>query len=160
VEEAAKPQAVDPPWGIYPGKVDDKGRLKLPVDFQQYLSNAGDTKVFITSFDARIARIYPISVWKEIAALLKDPGDDAETAEDLWFTANDLGGSAELDSQGRLMMPAELRRALNIENQPVHLEHYKGHIKVFSNQVYEERKQRAAENRAEKLKAFERKGLL
>ncbi|HUS04662.1 MAG TPA: hypothetical protein VMZ52_00080 [Bryobacteraceae bacterium] len=160
MEDLAQPSAVDPPWGIYPGKVDEKGRLKLPVDFQQYLSNAGNTKVFITSFDARIARIYPISVWKETALLLKDSHEDAESAEDLWFTANDLGGSAELDSQGRLMMPAELRRELNLENQPVHLEHYKGHIKVYSNTVYEERKKRAAENRAEKLKAFERRGLL
>jgi hypothetical protein len=47
-----------------------------------------------------------------------------------------------------------------VENQPIWMEHQKGHIKFFGEQVYQERKQRAAANRADKLKAFERKGLL
>ena len=51
-------------------------------------------------------------------------------------------------------------QTMKVENQPVWLEHQKGHIKLFGEEVYQERKQRAAENRAGKLKAFERKGLL
>lgn len=159
MEENVSAGEVEHPRGIYAARVDEKGRLKLPADFQSFLTALGETKVFVTSLDERIGRIYPISIWKEMENLFKNPGDDAEAAEDLWFTANDLGADAEMDSQGRLLMPAELRRALNIENQQVHLEHYKGHIKLYSNAVYQERKQRAAENRAEKLKIFERKGL-
>ena len=56
--------------------------------------------------------------------------------------------------------PRRMRKAMKVENQPVWLEHQKGHIKLFGAEVYEERKQRAAQNRAEKLKAFEKKGLL
>ena len=159
MEETAQPAAIEHPRGIYPGRVDEKGRLKLPSDFQQYLTGIGETKVFCTSFDERIARLYPISKWKEIEAMLKDPAEDAEAAEDLWFMAMDLGGDAEMDSQGRLVIPTELRRTLKIENEAVFLEHYKGHINVFGKEVYEERKQRARENRAEKLKTFEKKGL-
>jgi DNA-binding transcriptional regulator/RsmH inhibitor MraZ len=95
-----------------------------------------------------------------VETLLISGGDDAEDAEDLMFTANDLGGDAELDPQGRVLVPGPLRKVMGIENQPVWLEHQKGHIKLFGAAVYEERKQRAAQNRGEKLKAFEKKGLL
>ncbi len=159
MEEAVKPIPVEHPRGIYPGRIDEKGRLKLPSDFQQFLIGIGEKKVFCTSFDERIARLYPISTWKETEIMLKAQTDDAEAAEDLWFTAMDLGGDAEMDAQGRLVIPTELRRALDIEDKPVFLEHYKGHINVFGKEVYEERKQRARENRAEKLKTFEKKGL-
>ena len=103
---------VEHPRGIYPGRVDDKGRLKLPVDFQRYLTQTGAEKVFVTSFDERIGRIYPIPVWNENEKLLRTPNDNAPDADDLWFTANDLGGDSEMDAQGRLLMPPGLRRAL------------------------------------------------
>ena len=51
--------SVEYPRGIYPAKVDDKGRLKLPADFHRYLTEIGATKVFVTSFDERVGRIYP-----------------------------------------------------------------------------------------------------
>jgi MraZ protein len=159
VDEIAKPVAVEHPRGIYSGRIDEKGRLKLPSDFQQFLTAIGEKKVFCTTFDERIARLYPISKWKETEALLKEPAEDAEAAEVLWFTAMDFGGDAEMDGQGRLVIPTELRRALNIEDKPVFLEHYKGHINVFGEEVYAERKKKARENRADALKTFERKGL-
>jgi MraZ protein len=159
VETAVQPGPVEHPRGIYPGRVDEKGRLKLPAAFQQYLTDLGATKVFITSFDVRIARIYPLPVWKEIEELLKNPGEDADDAEDLWFTAMDLGADAEMDAQGRLLISPELRRALTIENAPVYLEHYKGHINVFGQEIYNERKERAAKSRGDALKKFERRGL-
>jgi MraZ protein len=159
VEEIIQIAAVEPPRGIYSGSVDEKGRLKLPVSFQLFLTNLGETKVFATSFDMRIARLYPISEWKKVDAKLKDSKEDAQAAEDLWFMAMDLGGDAEMDSQGRLMLPPELRRTLEIEKAPVHLQHYKGHIKVYSDKVYNEIRGRAQQNLPEKLSLFETKGL-
>jgi MraZ protein len=152
--------SVEHPRGIYAAKVDDKGRLKLPSDFHRYLTEIGATKVFMTSFDERIGRIYPIPVWKQVEALLNSAGEDAEDAEDLLFTANDLGGDVEMDPQGRVLVPAPLRKAMNAENQTMWLEFQKGHINVFGEAVYQERKQRASSNRGEKLKAFVKKGLL
>jgi MraZ protein len=160
VEDSAKPATVEHPRGIYPSRVDEKGRLKLPADFHRYFAEIGATKVFVTSFDGRIARIYPISAWKQVEALLRDGGDDSEAAEDLWFTAQVFGGDSETDAQGRVLVPAELRHAMNVENQPVYLEHYRGHVNVFGKDVYDERLARAAQNRADKLKSFERRGLL
>ena len=158
--ETVNPGSVEHPRGIYPARVDEKGRIKLPVDFHKYLTEIGATKVFVTSFDARIGRIYPIPVWKQVEALLNNAGEDAENAEDLMFTANVLGGDVELDPQGRLLIPAPLRKAMKAENQPVWLEHQKGHIKLFGAEVYEQRQQRSERNRAAALAIFEKKGLL
>jgi MraZ protein len=150
----------EPPRGIYPTRVDEKGRLKLPADFHKYFAESGATKVFVTSFDGHIARIYPIPVWKQVEKLLREGGDDSEAAEDLWFTAMDFGADAEADAQGRLLMPSNLRREMGVENQQVYLEYYRGHVNVFGTSVYEERRKRAAENRNDKLKAFEKRGML
>lgn len=151
---------VEPPRGIYPARVDDKGRLKLPVTFQQFLGASGDQRVFITSLDIRTARIYPISLWKENEKIFADQSaDDPEAAEDVSFLANDLGADSELDAQGRVLMPTDLRRNLNLEAQPVWLECYQGGINVYSKDVYEERQRRSRENLAEKIKALKKKGL-
>jgi MraZ protein len=149
----------EPPRGIYPARVDEKGRLKLPAVFQQYLTDLGEKRVFVTSLDVRIARIYPISVWKENEILFDTTTDDPEAAEDVKFIANDLGADSEIDGQGRVLVPQELRQMLSLENQPVWIECQKGRMNVYGKEVYEDRKRRAYENAADKLRTLEKKGL-
>jgi MraZ protein len=151
--------SVEPPRGAYQARVDDKGRLKLPAVFQQYLTELGESKVFVTSLDLSIARIYPISVWNGNEGIFDAPSDDAEAAEDIKFIANDLGADSDVDAQGRVLIPTELRRMLSLENQPVWLDCHKGRINVYGKEVYEQRKAKAFEGVAEKLKALERRGL-
>jgi MraZ protein len=155
---ASEPNAavVQPPRGIYPARVDEKGRLKLPVNFQQFL---GGEKLFITSLDLSTARIYPISVWQDNERILNDSTDDPDGAEDIAFIANDLGADSEVDGQGRVLIPTELRRMLSLESQPVWLECYQGGIKIYNKEVYEARQRRSRENLADKLSAFRKKGL-
>ncbi len=154
-----KTTPVEPPRGIYSARVDEKGQLKLPVNFQEFLNGLGEQKVFITSLDIRTARIYPTSVWKENEKLLAESTDDPEGAEDISFMANDLGADSELDGQGRVLVPTELRRLLNLESQPVWLECYQGGINIYNKDVYEERQRRSRENLAAKVATFKKKGL-
>ncbi|MEN6608841.1 MAG: hypothetical protein ABFD60_16450 [Bryobacteraceae bacterium] len=150
---------VDPPNGIYPARVDEKGRLKFPAKFQQYIQSFGDPRVFVTSLDTTTARIYPISVWNENQEFFEQFTANPEAAEDVAFIANDLGADAELDTQGRVLLPQELRQLLSIENQPVWLHCYKGRILLYSKEVYEQRKAKAREGLAEKLRELEKGGL-
>ncbi len=131
---------------------------------QRYLSEVfraegGSAEVFVTSLDMRTVRIYPRSVWKQNEFLLEQETESPEDAADLAFLANEMGGSAEVDSQGRLLMPTELRRELKLENEPVWMHCYKGRIDIYGKDVYEERRQRSRENLGSKLQKFERKGL-
>ena len=71
--------------------------LKLPADFHKYLTESGAVKVFVTSFDKRIGKIYPIPVWKEIETRLEAGNGNGRKGKALLFVANDLGGDAEVD---------------------------------------------------------------
>jgi MraZ protein len=159
VEEQPQTTPVEPPRGFFSGHVDDKGRLKLPVDLQQYLAAVGDERFFVTSVDDRIARIYPISVWKGNEKVLEALAtEDPDAAEALSFVTNDYGAEAKVDPQGRVTLPTDLRRALALENQEVRLDWSQGAINVYSKAEYEARKRQAKDNLAEKLKMAKLKG--
>jgi len=147
VEEQLKPSPVDPPRGFFSAHVDDKGRLKLPTNFQQYLNSIGDQRFFVTSLDRHIARIYPISVWEQNEKVISDLStQDPDAAEALGFAANDLGADAKLDPQGRMTLPTELRRELELEDQEVRLACFLGGIDIYSMKEYDARRQKSREN--------------
>ena len=150
---------MEPPHSIAQARVDDKGRLKLPAEFLEYLKKLGVDKVFITSLDTEVARIYPIHVWKGNENFFGNAGELAELAEDVAYVAKIFGGDSEIDGQGRVLLPATLRRELSLESQPVWLDCYNGRINVASKSVHEERLNRATANLGEKVKTLEKKGL-
>jgi MraZ protein len=159
-EEVNKSALVaEPPHSIAQASVDDKGRLKLPAEFMEYLEAIGVTKVFITTFDLRLARIYPLPVWKSNEALFQNAGDNAAAAERLAFLAKVYGGDAEIDKSGRVLLPAKLRETLGLEKQSVWLDVYNGRINVVGKKVYDERMQLATANMGEDLKTLEKMGL-
>lgn len=159
MEEQPQTTPVEPPRGFFSAHVDDKGRLKLPVDLQQYLTAIGDEKLFVTSVDDRIARIYPISVWKGNEKVLEALAtEDPDAADALSFVTNDYGAEAKVDPQGRVTLPTDLRRGLALENQEVRLDWSQGAINVYSKAEYEARKKQAKDNLAEKLKMAKLKG--
>jgi MraZ protein len=147
----------EPPHSIAQASVDDKGRLKLPAEFLEYLEALKVTKVFITTFDQRQARIYPIPVWKVNEALFENSAEPG--AERLALLAKAYGGDAEIDKSGRLLLPAKLREILDLEKQPVWLDVYHGRINVVSKKIHDERMQLAQANMSEDLKTLEKMGL-
>jgi len=160
VDQEPKPTpAGGPPWGLLQARVDDKGRLKLPVAAQQTLRENGDGGVFITSLDGITARIYPNSVWQVNREIFQQEQEDPEGAGDLHFLAESYGENTEIDSQGRVLLPTNLRRELKLENETVWLERFKGRLTVYNNQRCEERKRRALERAGAILQMLEKKGL-
>ena len=123
--------------------MDDRGRVKLATAFKEYLEQFEEKKLFVTSLDRRIAQIYPIHTWRETEKFMEDFHADTEAAENVAFNSADLGAETEMDAQGRVLFSPELRRELGLEDQPVHLYWFGGHIEVLSEPVYEERKRAA-----------------
>lgn len=151
--------SVEAPRGFHGTRVDEKGRLKLPAAVAQFLTALGEQKVFITTLDVTTARIYPISVWKQNEAFFEEPGEDAQEKEDLSLIANHFGADCELDGQGRVLVPTELRRTLKMESEQVWLRCYKGRIDVFSKEVYDQKMAQATEGLQEKMQRLQKKGL-
>ncbi len=150
----------EPPNGMYPARVDDKGRLKLPVGFQEYFAGLPEKKLFVTSLDRRIGQIYPIANWREAKKFLYGQTENSKPARRIAFNAQDLGADSEMDNQGRVLLPPEMRRELGIENQSVRLFHYKGRIEILSETIYQERKREAAGSSEADLETLEGAGLL
>lgn len=155
------PPSQEPPRGIYPARVDDRGRLKLPVPFQQYLNGLPDKRLFATSLDRRTARLYPLFTWAETENALRSArGEDAARARRVRFTAQELGGDAEMDAQGRVLLSTELRRELGIENQSVRIVAEDGRIDVLPEAIYEERRRQAAATAEADVDALGMSGLV
>ena len=144
---------------MYPCRLDEKGRLKLPAEFQHFLNLLPEKKLFVTSLDRRIAQIYPMPAWRENEKFFDAYRDDPRIARNVAFNAADLGAESEMDAQGRILFPPELRRELGIENQPVRLFAYRGRIEVLSEKIYEERKKEASQTAADDVAKLEAAGL-
>jgi MraZ protein len=144
---------------MYPGKLDEKGRIKLPAPFQQYFGALEEKRLFVTSVNRSTAQIYTLDAWRHNERFFESYRDDPMAAQDVAFIANDLGAEAEMDAQGRITFPPELRRELELENQPVRLFAYKGHVEVLSEKLYEARKKQAERVTAEAVAKLHMAGL-
>ncbi len=97
--------------GNHPTRVDEKGRLKLPADFRSQLEGDAEAKqvFYITSKDGERAELWPIKAWEEVeASLAKIPSTNPARRKFLDVT-NYYGQMAEMDTQGRLLLPQILR---------------------------------------------------
>jgi len=150
----------EPPNGMYPARVDDKGRLKLPVGFQQYFAGLAEKKLFVTSLDRRIGNIYLNSVWRKNQQFFNENRGLAAESKRIAFNAHDLGSDSEMDAQGRILLPPEMRRELGIENQSVRLFAYKGHIQILSETIYAEQRRLATASAESDLETLNGAGLI
>jgi len=135
--------AVKLPRGMFSGKLDDKGRLKLPSEMQKFVAGLPENKFFVTSLDRKKAIIYPIAVWERNEQFFLNYTADPKVRARVIFNSNDLGSEEEMDGQGRIQFTTKLRRALNIENQQVHLQGVRGSIEVFSEAAYQSQRAEA-----------------
>lgn len=158
-EAPQKSSPVEAPLGIFQARCDEKGRLKLPANFVEYLKATGVETVFITTVDMKLARIYPKRVWQSNRNLLGNAGENAKIAQDVAFIANLFGAESEIDGQGRVLVPTELRRKLEMEAAPVWISFFNDRIDVYPKKIYEERMQRAMVDLESKVETLETKGL-
>lgn len=119
--------------------MDEKGRLKLPVNFKEFLESLEDRGLFVTTTDKRIAKLYPILLWKEnLKRLAEFALEKPALSKSMSITARHFGQDAEIDSSGRVMMPTNLRRLLGIEGQEVWMDATpEGCINIYSKAEYE-----------------------
>jgi MraZ protein len=91
--------------GEFEHSVDSKGRVAIPAKFRPFLENG----LVITRGFERNLQVYPMEVWKVLADRVSSlPVGDADTRSLrrlLFASAFDT----ELDKQGRILIPGQLR---------------------------------------------------
>jgi MraZ protein len=101
--------------GEYRHSVDDKGRLAVPARFRAPFAEGA----FISRWIDGCLAIHTRSGWEELAAKVADlPITDARSR---LFQRTVFGGAveAELDRQGRVLVPAFLREEAGLEGEAV-----------------------------------------
>jgi MraZ protein len=95
-------------------RIDEKGRLKLPTMFRGVITDQHGPDVFVTSLTGECVRIYPMPVWLEIEAKLSRMPANHPSRLKFLDRVNYYGQTAELDPQGRIVVPAHLRDSASI----------------------------------------------
>jgi len=112
--------------GNHPTRVDEKGRLKVPAEFKRVIDEKYSGQFYITSFDGRVAQLYPFEEWERIEQKLAALSTYNPTKKKFLARVNYWGQTVEMDGQGRLLMPQLLRDSAQI----------KGEVAVTGNLTY------------------------
>lgn len=97
--------------GNHPARVDDKGRLKLPSEFKRRVDEVYGPQFYITSKDGKRAEIYPIREWEKVEQKLATISNSNLHKQKYLDATNYYGQMAEMDAQGRLLLPQILRES-------------------------------------------------
>src|SRR5437762_14306533 len=100
--------------GKAPAKIDDKGRLKVPNAFRSVLESKYGRELFLTSLTGEYVRVYPLPVWLDIEQRLGAMPSTHPSRLRFFDRISYFGQLAELDVQGRVLIPARLRDAATI----------------------------------------------
>jgi MraZ protein len=101
-------------------KVDQKGRLKIPVNLLPMLKRSG-TELYVTSEDGYSVRIYPMEVWNRVEERLERMCLHNGNNQKLLVRAKYFGRAVTMDKQDRVLIPIILRRSA----------HMKGGVDIF-----------------------------
>ena len=103
--------------GNHPTRVDEKGRLKLPAEFKRLVDERYGTQFYITSKDGRRAEIYPLSEWQKIEEKVAQIPSMNPARKKFLDRVNYYGQMAEMDAQGRLLIPQLLRQTAKLDGE-------------------------------------------
>jgi MraZ protein len=105
--------------GNHPARVDEKGRLKVPADFKRRVDEVYGPQFFITSKDGKRAEVYPLKEWEAIEAKLAQIPSMNPAKKKFLDVTNYYGQMAEMDAQGRLLIPQLLRETAKVMGEVV-----------------------------------------
>ena len=103
--------------GNAPARIDDKGRLKVPNAFKSLLESKYGRELFLTSLTGEHVRIYPMPEWLEIEEKLGRMPSTHPSRLRFLDRVNYFGQAAELDAQGRVLIPQRLREAATMNGE-------------------------------------------
>ncbi|HEY1257285.1 MAG TPA: division/cell wall cluster transcriptional repressor MraZ [Terracidiphilus sp.] len=95
-------------------KLDDRGRLKMPAEFKSFLEKKygpAFNAFYITSREGTDAEIYPMPEWLKYQDRIFNIPKGVPLRKKLMDSNALYGERVDMDPQGRLLMPEELRKA-------------------------------------------------
>lgn len=103
--------------GNYAAKIDDKGRLKIPNAFRTLVEKAHGTELFVTSLTGESVRVYPMPVWLALEERLSRAPSTHPARTRFLDRVNYFGQTAEVDTQGRVVIHQRLRESAGMSGE-------------------------------------------
>jgi MraZ protein len=95
-------------------RVDDKGRLKIPSIFRSRIQDRSGADVFVTSVKGDSVLIYPIDVWSAMEERIVLAPSQNPALKRFMDRVSYFGQPGEIDPQGRVLIPQQLRQRASI----------------------------------------------
>ncbi|HEX4582514.1 MAG TPA: division/cell wall cluster transcriptional repressor MraZ [Acidobacteriaceae bacterium] len=95
--------------GNHPTRVDEKGRLKIPADYKREVDERYGSQFFITSLDGERAQVWPMPEWQKMEEKILAMTSPAR--KKVLDRTSYYGQVAEMDAQGRVLIPQVLRES-------------------------------------------------
>jgi MraZ protein len=123
--------------GNHPAKVEESGRLKLPVPFKQLLDAATISDLYVTTEDGERAQIWPLDEWKKIEARLKKHSVGNRAVKNYLDMTGYYGQEVKMDAQGRFVLSQNLRSKARLEGDLAVIGRIT-HLEVVNKVLFEE----------------------
>ncbi|WP_213807244.1 division/cell wall cluster transcriptional repressor MraZ [Granulicella sp. dw_53] len=121
--------------GNHPTRVDEKGRLKLPADFKREVDEIYGAQFYITSLDGKRAKLYPLKAWEAIESSLQKLSPMDPVRKKFLDVTNYYGQMAEMDGQGRLLIPQLIRDSATVKGE-VNVLGSQDHLEVVNAELF------------------------
>jgi MraZ protein len=103
--------------GNAPAKIDDRGRLKVPATFRAVIQQEHGRELFVTSLSGDSVRIYPMPIWVALEERIAKMPSTLPARMKFLDRVNFYGAIAELDEQGRVLIPPRLRDSAQMSGE-------------------------------------------
>jgi MraZ protein len=123
--------------GNHPAKVEESGRLKLPVPFKQLLDAANITDLYVTTADGERAQIWPLDEWKKNEVRLKKHIVGNKSVKRYLDMTGYYGQEVKMDAQGRFVLQQLLRSKARLEGELAVIGRIT-HLEVVNRALFEE----------------------
>ena len=124
--------------GNHPARIDEKGRIKIPNGFRQVVQSQYGPELFVTSITGDYVRLYPMAVWLEIERKLAQVPSANPSKQRFLDRVNFFGQTAEMDKQGRVVLPQLLRESAAMAGE-VSVLGLHNHLEVWNQKRLQER---------------------
>ena len=106
--------------GINSVTLDGKGRMALPTRFRESLAVAAEGKIVVTiDMREQCLLLYPLPEWEVVQRKLEGLSNIGEKARRLQRLLIGHATDVDMDAQGRILLPAMLRKFAGLEKKLV-----------------------------------------
>jgi len=103
--------------GVTALTLDDKGRMAIPRKYRETLQEQCASRLVITIDKDRCLLIYPLPEWQEIERKLNKLPSFNKAARSLQRLYIGHASEVDMDNQGRVLLPPELRQFAELRKQ-------------------------------------------